>query len=104
MQLDDKLDIFIKNNLNVLLAGEHGTGKTAAVLAAFKRHGLKVKTNTTGIELVIKERPCLMTLGELKDEAAIMGFDLVNSNGVTLTDTQLIKIISSSSALITSRI
>jgi hypothetical protein len=39
--LDANIDFFIKNNLNVLFRGRHGTGKTARVLEAFKKHNLK---------------------------------------------------------------
>ena len=35
------LDFWIKNNLNVLLIGHAGVGKTHIVLEAFKRHGLR---------------------------------------------------------------
>lgn len=39
--LDANIDFFIKNNLNVLFRGRHGTGKTARILEAFEKHGLK---------------------------------------------------------------
>lgn len=35
------LDFWIENNLNVLLKGKHGVGKTACVLESFDAHGLK---------------------------------------------------------------
>ncbi len=38
---DEKLDFWIKNNLNVLFVGRHGVGKTARVKEAFKRNNLK---------------------------------------------------------------
>ncbi len=38
---DSNLDFWIKNNLNVLLRGKHGVGKTARVLEAFRRNGKK---------------------------------------------------------------
>ena len=39
---DDKnIDFWINNNLNVLLRGKAGVGKTARILEAFKRHNLK---------------------------------------------------------------
>lgn len=38
---DSNIDFWIKNNLNVLLRGKHGVGKTARILEAFKRHNLK---------------------------------------------------------------
>jgi len=40
---DIKLDFWIKHNLNVLMIGKHGVGKTAMVQDAFERHGLKWK-------------------------------------------------------------
>jgi len=40
---DDKLDFWIKNNLNVLFIGKHGVGKTSIVLQAFERNNLKWK-------------------------------------------------------------
>jgi len=36
-----KLDFWIENNLNVLLIGSHGIGKTSIVQSAFDRHGIK---------------------------------------------------------------
>lgn len=41
MITDAKLKFWIDNNLNVLLIGEHGTGKTARVKEAFDNAGLK---------------------------------------------------------------
>lgn len=41
MTTDVKLKFWIDNNLNVLLIGEHGTGKTARVKQAFDQAGLK---------------------------------------------------------------
>lgn len=41
MITDAKLKFWIDNNLNVLLIGEHGTGKTARVKEAFDQAGLK---------------------------------------------------------------
>jgi hypothetical protein len=38
---DSNIDFWIKNNLNVLLRGKHGVGKTARILESFERHGLK---------------------------------------------------------------
>ncbi len=38
---DTNVDFWIKNNLNVLLRGKHGVGKTARILEAYNRHGLK---------------------------------------------------------------
>jgi hypothetical protein len=38
---DEKLDFWIKNKLNVLFSGKHGVGKTARVLSAFDRAGLR---------------------------------------------------------------
>lgn len=40
---DEKLDFWIQNNLNVLLVGHKGVGKSSRVLDAFKKHGLKYK-------------------------------------------------------------
>lgn len=40
---DNKLDFWIKNNLNVILRGRHGTGKSSVILDAFQRHNLKYK-------------------------------------------------------------
>jgi hypothetical protein len=40
---DEKLDFWIKNNLNVLLVGHAGTGKTSKIVSAFKRNGLNFK-------------------------------------------------------------
>ena len=40
---DKKLDFYIENNLNVLMRGRHGVGKTAMIKAAAERHGLKWK-------------------------------------------------------------
>jgi MoxR-like ATPase len=40
---DEKLDFWIRNNLNVLLIGHYGAGKTTRILDAFKRHKLKFK-------------------------------------------------------------
>jgi hypothetical protein len=38
---ESNIDFWIENNLNVLLRGRHGTGKTARILQAFKKHNLK---------------------------------------------------------------
>jgi len=38
---DSKLDFYVQNNLNVLLIGRHGTGKTSRVKKCFERHNLK---------------------------------------------------------------
>jgi hypothetical protein len=40
---DEKLDFWIKNNLNVLFIGHYGTGKTTRILEAFERNHLKYK-------------------------------------------------------------
>jgi hypothetical protein len=40
---ESKLDFWIQNNLNVILRGKHGAGKTASILSSFKKHGLKYK-------------------------------------------------------------
>jgi hypothetical protein len=40
---NEKLDFWIKHNLNVLLIGHYGAGKTARILEAFKRNNLKFK-------------------------------------------------------------
>lgn len=40
---DEKLDFWLKNNLNVLLIGPHGVGKTARVKATFERANLKYR-------------------------------------------------------------
>jgi hypothetical protein len=37
----EKLDFWIKSNLNVLFEGKHGIGKTTIVKDTFERHGLK---------------------------------------------------------------
>lgn len=37
---DAKLDLWLKNNLNVLIRGRHGVGKTTRVIDAFERAGL----------------------------------------------------------------
>ncbi len=37
----EKLNFWLKNNLNVLFEGKHGIGKTTIVVDTFKRHGLK---------------------------------------------------------------
>lgn len=41
MVKDAKLDFWIKNGLNVLFSGRHGVGKTATIVQAFDRAGLK---------------------------------------------------------------
>jgi hypothetical protein len=38
---DQKIDQWIKLNVNVMLVGEHGTGKTQRILEGFKRNNLK---------------------------------------------------------------
>lgn len=38
---DKNIDFWIQKNQNVLLRGKHGVGKTARILEAFTRHGLK---------------------------------------------------------------
>jgi len=40
---DENIDFWIKNNLNVIVKGKHGTGKTSRIMEGFKRHGLKAK-------------------------------------------------------------
>jgi hypothetical protein len=40
---DEKLDFWIKNNLNVLFVGHYGAGKTTRIIEAFKRNNLKFK-------------------------------------------------------------
>lgn len=40
---DEKLDFWIQHNLNVLLVGHYGAGKTTRILDAFKRNKLKFK-------------------------------------------------------------
>ena len=42
-KLDALLDFWAKNNMNILLSGEHGFGKTAVVSEAFNRQGWKWK-------------------------------------------------------------
>ena len=42
-QLSTKIDFWIKNNLNVLLIGRHGVGKTGMVKQAFERHNLNYR-------------------------------------------------------------
>ena len=42
-QFDALLDFWLKNNMNVLLEGEHGFGKTAVVGNTFERNGLRWK-------------------------------------------------------------
>lgn len=37
---DNKIDFWINNNLNVLLKGKHGIGKTQIIKESFERHGL----------------------------------------------------------------
>lgn len=39
----EKLDFWIKNNINVLMIGEKGVGKTHLAIEAFKRNGLRFK-------------------------------------------------------------
>lgn len=43
MLRDDKLDFWVEHDLNVLLVGKHGVGKTSLVTSAFDRAGLKWK-------------------------------------------------------------
>lgn len=40
---DQKLDFWVQNNLNVLLIGKHGSGKTAMITDAFDRNNIKWK-------------------------------------------------------------
>lgn len=40
---EQKLDFWIKNNLNVLIEGKHGTGKTTMFIEAFERNKLRWK-------------------------------------------------------------
>lgn len=40
---DEKLDFWIQHNLNVLLIGHYGAGKTTRILDAFKRNNLRFK-------------------------------------------------------------
>lgn len=40
-KLDDKLDFYVKNNLNVLFEGKHGIGKSSIILDCFTRNNLK---------------------------------------------------------------
>lgn len=40
---EEKLDFWVKNGYNVLLIGDHGTGKTSLVTQAFERNNLKWK-------------------------------------------------------------
>jgi len=40
---NEKIDFWIKNNLNVLFVGKHGIGKSAVVKEAFERHNLRWK-------------------------------------------------------------
>lgn len=42
-QLSTKIDFWIKNNLNVLLIGRHGVGKTGMVKETFERHNLNYR-------------------------------------------------------------
>lgn len=37
---DEKLDFWLKNNLNVLFKGKHGVGKTSMIVSCFERAGL----------------------------------------------------------------
>ena len=41
MHLEAKMDFWIKENLNILLVGKHGVGKTTVVKEAFERNNLK---------------------------------------------------------------
>lgn len=43
MNLSDKLDFYIKNNLNVLLTGRHGCGKSSLIIDAVERANLKYR-------------------------------------------------------------
>ena len=38
---ETKLDLWVKNNLNVLLIGEKGVGKSSIIINTFKRHNIK---------------------------------------------------------------
>ena len=40
---DEKIDFWIKNNLNVLMVGHYGVGKTTRIREAFKKQGVKLK-------------------------------------------------------------
>lgn len=37
---DEKLDFWVKNDLNVLFSGKHGVGKSSIIIDTFKRHKL----------------------------------------------------------------
>ena len=64
----NNFDFWIENNLNVLLRGKHGVGKTAMVVDAFERNNLKYKyfsastMDTRGLTLseFLKKRPMIM--------------------------------------------
>lgn len=40
---EQKLDFWIQNNLNVLMRGKHGAGKTSMIVEAFERNGIRWK-------------------------------------------------------------
>ena len=41
MNIDKKLDFYVKNNMNVMFIGRHGVGKTSIILDCFNRNDLK---------------------------------------------------------------
>lgn len=47
MIAEQKLDFWIKNNMNALFIGEHGVGKTTVIIDAFKRNNLKYRYFST---------------------------------------------------------
>lgn len=68
MSLDIKLDLWIKNNENVLLIGKHGVGKTAMVRQAFERNKVKWKyfsasTMDPWVDFVGVPKECTKNMG-----------------------------------------
>lgn len=84
-----KVDIYIKHNLNILLIGPHGVGKTEDLWAAAARHGKKLKyfscstmdpfTELVGIPYPAPDMSDLhMVRPHQVDEADIIFFDELN--------------------------
>jgi AAA domain (dynein-related subfamily) len=85
-------DTYLENNLNILLIGLHGTGKTQSVLDLAKRHNIKLKyyscatldpyTDLVGVPVPKKDANGKETLDMVRpreiDEAEIIFFDEFN--------------------------
>lgn len=103
-KLIPKIDTYIEQELNVLLIGRHGVGKTYTLLEAAERHGLTLKyfscstldpfTDLVGVPYPDDDREDLkMVRPRSIDEADIIMFDELNRAADTKTLNAIFEIV-----------